>query len=137
MTSSTGVISEKLCSGCGADVRDASEFCYACGEKVGDNVLEIAPPASSDASERPVENRRPANTADSENSSDPKVGDLKTVVGPGGKTRRYPKGPLRRERKPVEVIWRKKEGPGFGFLILSLAFALIVAAMIGIAFYLK
>lgn len=141
MTAKSKVISEKLCAGCGAEIRGGSEFCYNCGEKVGGDFNESMPAETPSITRKRevmgAEDIIEAKVSESTTNIRTKEVDSETATGPGSKARRYSRSLSRSDRKPVEVVWRKKEGQGLGFLILSLVLALIVALTIGLAFYLK
>ena len=118
-SSKSNVITLNACPGCGAEVRLGSEFCYNCGgslstlEKTAVSMNEV--PSSS-------ENGRIKN-------------------GPGSrpaveKVRRRT-ARIARANEPVQVVWKRDEGIGMSYILLSAAAAFLVIVLIAIAYYLR
>lgn len=97
----------QMCGKCGAEVRTGSRFCFGCGEKI----LE-----SSD--------------------SRPGVRTFEAAKNSANKPR-LRSHRIRPESKVVEVTWKRSDGPGLGILVIALVAALIVALLLGTAYYLK
>ena len=102
------------CPGCGVEVREGSEFCFNCGEKL-DPVVETT------------------------NEDPPRVENGFRAVAPGatqkGRERRRRPTPVSNE--PIHVRWQHDDDPGLRFLVLSLVLALIALVLTGIGFYLR
>lgn len=118
-----------LCGECGAKIRPDSLFCYNCGGNVNDVASEETNGADNkDTTVLEVP------TAKSKLDS-VVVAEGEMVNGPGRLPTRNRQ--VRRERKPVEVVWRRSDGPGYWFLLVAVTAAAIVLTVLGIAYYLK
>lgn len=111
----SSVVSEKICSGCGTEVRDGSLFCYNCGGAVGDEKAVLK--GTSYANKGPG---TPAANGDSARAR-------KRASRASG---------LKRSNEPVQVTWKRDENAGIGFLLVSLIIAILALASLGIAYYL-
>ena len=119
------IASLETCPGCKAEVRPGSEFCYNCGVGVKEPHKEVTTEGVSMMElKAPLEN-----------------GAIKN--GPGSKpmdekVRRAPQRNMRRRStEPVQVTWKRDEGVGLGFILLSAAAAIFVIFLLAIAYYLK
>jgi hypothetical protein len=123
----TNVISLGSCRACDAVVRPGSDFCYNCGGKLNDASAESErippiPPPNAELSGR-SENRALSNGP----------GVIVNQKQPGARPRR----PSPRRSEPVEVVWRRDEGVGVGFIVLSLGAAAFAVFLVLIAYYLR
>lgn len=116
----TIVASMEVCRACKTEVRPGSAFCYHCGGGLGQ---PVEPAPISDV------------LAPSEN------GTLKN--GPGVKTEqnrqqnRRERRPRLRTTEPIQVVWKRDEGIGARFILLTIFAAVFTMLLIGVAWYLK
>ena len=125
----TNVISLGTCRACEAIVRPGSDFCYNCGGKLGDphvDTQETTAPIPEPVSELAVLSAN---------------GTLRN--GPGVKVdqnsahQRRARNPRPRSSEPVQVVWKREEGVGIGFIVLTISAAIFAILMIAIAYYLR
>ena len=102
---------DRPCGKCGADVRPGSAHCYNCGEKVDD--LKVEALSNSNAGRNPGDARN--------GSAQAKPRSRRIINQP----------------KTVEVMWKRSNGPGYAFILIALGIAVMVAVMLGAAYYLK
>lgn len=119
MTGKQEVTLVGVCEGCGADVRADSVFCYNCGGKVD----------VRDAKSSPSELLTPGRNGASPEPTDSIVDS--TSVPRAGTERR------RRERKRVNVVWERTDGPGYLVLLFAILIAVIVILLLAVAVYLQ
>lgn len=105
------VRAEPRCGKCGAEIRAGSQFCYGCGEKVAEVVQERI-------------------------ASKPGVRTFEAAKNGADRERQRPRR-VRPEPKVVEVVWKRTDGTGAGILFIALGIALVVALLLGTAYYLK
>ena len=111
------------CPGCKAEVRNGSEYCYNCGNKLPlpDKVMRNPPSVNVDGT--------------------PKNGSI--VNGPGVNSQKVRTGTrgarMRRPHsaEPVQVVWRRKEDVEVSFLLLTAAAAFFAVLLIAVAYYLR
>jgi hypothetical protein len=118
------VVTEVVCTDCGVEVREGSEYCYNCGHAIAKTV-----------SDAPSENNEIDPTKTKENGFQ--------TTGPGAikkdaNVRRRSRRPLKPSTsEPVQVVWERRQDPGIGFLIVSLIAGVVALLLIFIAYYLK
>jgi len=108
-----------VCEACGADVRTESLFCYNCGGKVD----------AREAKSSPNELLKPGRNGASPETTGSIVDS--TSVPRAGTERR------RRERKRVNVVWERTDGPGYLVLLFAILVAVIVILVLAVAVYLQ
>lgn len=143
-----GTVAEKaVCESCGAGVRDASSFCYNCGESIpatpgsvisGMSALaasinglttEKAPSSDIDvlvSADEPIEGKIVADT-------EPLI-DERTNVQSAASLRRRAKA---YNRKPVEIVWVERQGSSTAFIVVSIVLVVFTAVLLAFAMYLK
>jgi hypothetical protein len=118
---------EVVCEGCGADVRDGSLFCYACGERIA---------AKADEPEATPEPRGVAEPPAKEAITPP------SPPLPETKPKLRSAASLRRQRRafnrqPLEIRWERPAGLGIGFVLTTIILATGALVLILIALYLR
>jgi hypothetical protein len=108
-----------ICEGCGTDVRADSLFCYNCGAKV----------VAGGAKSAPTELLKPGRNGASAEATDSIV-DSTSVPRVSNERRR-------RERKRVNVVWERTDGPGYLVLLFAIIVAVIVILLLAAAGYLQ
>ena len=117
-------VKEAVCNICGAEVRDASLFCYNCGGSVSKVDDE---PASIPAPTDPI---------------------VRTDAEPDNGSAAYEPAKRRSEqvdkrrvraanRQPVEIVWQPRAGISLPFVITSLVVVVLALAIIAAALYFR
>ena len=111
------------CEDCDTDIRDGSQFCYHCGhgfrEEPGLNSRTSTFSSTGPGMKAPEH----GSTNGSRSKNDRNKG-----------TRR--RRSSRRTEGPVQVVWRREERPGYGFLLIALGITLATIALTVLAYYL-
>jgi len=125
-------VKKLYCRSCGADVREASAFCYNCGESVsGPHAGEINPTEKITEPEKLIE---PQNAnAKLQAASDSKAEKLTRLQTASALQRR----PRVFKRKPVEVVWVERGDSPPVFVIVSAALTIFSLLLLFLAFYLR
>ncbi len=103
-----------VCNACGAEVRNASLFCYGCGESV--------------KPEETVEEQTPA--------------EREIVAQPGSRPPLRSAASLRKQRRafnrqPIEVTWEPRTGSPIAFVIATIVLVIAVLGFLILALYLR
>jgi hypothetical protein len=111
------------CEGCGADIRDASLFCYNCGASV--SVVESEPVAEEAPPEHAVE-------AKGEDE----------IARPGERPALKSAASIRKQRRafnrqPVKVSWEAPEGSPKAFVVTTIVLVLGAAVLLVLALYMR
>jgi len=114
-------IQTAVCSGCGADVRDESLFCYSCGKAVREDPISDEPKVVSSG----------ALPASSE-----------IVKQPGSRPPLRSAASLRKQRRafnrqPVEVSWEPRTGSPAAFVVTTIVLCAAALVFLVLALYLR
>jgi hypothetical protein len=117
-------VREAVCSDCGVEVRDGSEYCYNCGCAVA----KLRPDAGQE-----IGDNEPSQAAENGFQTNGPGAIKKESTG-----RRRSRTPVRAtSNEPVQVVWERRQDSGVGFLVVSLVAGVIALLLILIAYYLK
>ena len=112
-------VSQKTdCTKCGAEVREGTAFCYACGAPVGDTSVEIATGPQKTVSTTGENGTSAASETSEDKLSKAREERKKARVG---------------QRRPVEYTWEPNEDSRlvlFAAILITAAVAAVVAAMV-------
>ncbi|MEO6334515.1 MAG: zinc ribbon domain-containing protein [Pyrinomonadaceae bacterium] len=115
-------IETAVCSACGAEVRDASLFCYSCGTPVhADPTVEDVKPETGDAKLETLE------TVEQPVSPPP---PLRSAASLRKQRRAF-------NRQPVEVTWEPRTGSPVAFVITTIVLVIGALVFLLIALYLR
>ena len=122
-------VKKSVCDACGASVREGSTFCYSCGKPVP------AEKKTETVTESPTvsKNGLPADSFDAPIVTEGPLAEDKPKMRSAASMRR---GVKAYNRKPVEVVWVEREGPG-SFLIVSIVLVILTSILLALALYLK
>ena len=133
-----------MCEACGAEVREASTFCYNCGEAVFGE-FSASPPDENDAPMDPYDaemlkawKEDDAGVKVAETDTDNHVENSVSTARP----RLQSAASLRRrakvfDRRPAEVVWQSPAAPSKLFITGSIVLVLLAGALLFLALYLK
>lgn len=118
-----------VCAHCGVDVRENTQFCYNCGKPVTAEAIEsAAETVPTDAAGDETELEKTLGVDSEPDSSSDKL----AVAAANRRKARVT------HRKPVEMVWEPADEGAYGvFVLITLIIALIAAAIVFIAVYLK
>ena len=138
-------VKKLFCKSCSADVREASAFCYNCGESVSGGRFDqirnhsnlsktgqaenITEPVISN--EKHVESEYTnAKLQTATDAKAEKITKLESVPALRRRTKAF-------KRKPVEVVWVERGDSAIVFVIVSAALTLFALLLLFLAFYLR
>ncbi len=104
-------VEKGVCSTCGADIRDESQFCYNCGSSIVNEQTAIA---EVEHEAIPAETRPP----------------LKSAASLRKHRRAF-------NRQPVEVRWEPRDGPRPAFVVATLILTVGALVLLLLALYLR
>ena len=143
------VVENLVCEACGSDLRDASAFCFNCGESILDESDEFI---ESDSSESDTANARldeemseawkgddsvvaaEDSIAKTENDGENSVAERQIKLRTAASLRKRAKV---LNRRPVRVVWEEPARPSRLFMVVSIGLTLFAATMLLLALYLK
>jgi predicted amidophosphoribosyltransferase len=107
-------IEKVACQGCGADVRDESQFCYNCGEAVTAKTKDSHPVVEDEVPDAALAARPPLRSA---------------------ATLRKQKRAF--NRQPLEVSWEQRSDSPVGFVITTIVLVTAAFVLLFLALYLR
>jgi len=138
------VLEKRVCESCGADVREGTQFCYACGKLVAapQDIAESDAPTSTDRKTAPL-------SADDLPSVKEKTGSLKPLdpafesSAPATDSKSKTAANERRQarlasKKPVTLEWQEPDnGVNILFVGVSLFFFILAGLVVVLMFVMK
>ena len=143
------VVENLICEACGSEIRDASAFCFNCGESIldeSDEFIESDPSESDAANARLDEKMSEAwkdddsvvtaedSIGETEDDGENSVAERRTKLRTAASLRKRAKA---LKRRPVRVVWEEPAQPSRLFMVVSIGLTLFAAAMLFLALYLK
>lgn len=139
-------VKKLVCGSCGAEVREASSFCYNCGGPVSDIFVGKTRQIQTD-----IPKTRPAEETSGPKKVEkkfvqPEIANAKLRDTTDSKAEKLTKlqsaSALRRRnktfnRKPVQVFWTERGDSPARFVIVSVILALFAGFLLFLAFYLR
>ena len=119
-------VKESICDVCGAEIRDASIFCYNCGSAVTQQVEKgnIVKPSDN----------LPASDVSSNGGQTVKTDTPRTSAKPVHADR------MRQRKRPVrtrEVAWEEREGISISFVVTTLVLVALAVTILVAGFYFR
>ena len=125
---------KSTCGSCGIELREGSMFCYGCGEPISTSEKpNIDVQTSIDSNNGQVAGSSDTARLDAPLIANEPLAPEKLEMRSAASMRR---GAKAYNRKPVEVVWVRRETPGL-FVVVSIVLVILVAILLSLALYLK